>query len=46
MAWPRIRKGLATLQMLNIIENFDVKGMGFQSPESIHVQAEAEAAGV
>jgi len=35
-------QGLATLQMLNIIENFDVKGMGFQSPQSIHVQAEAK----
>jgi gamma-glutamyltranspeptidase/glutathione hydrolase len=35
-------QGLATLQMLNIIENFNVHGMGFQSPQSIHVQAEAK----
>ena len=35
-------QGLATLQMLNIIEHFDLKGMGFQSPQSIHIQAEAK----
>lgn len=35
-------QGLATLQMLNILENFDLRGMGFQSPDSIHVQAEAK----
>ena len=27
-------QGLATLQMLNILENFDLRGMGFQSGES------------
>jgi len=35
-------QGLATLQMLNILENFDLRGMGFQSAESIHTQAEAK----
>jgi gamma-glutamyltranspeptidase / glutathione hydrolase len=35
-------QGLATLQMLNILETFDLRGMGFQSAESIHVQAEAK----
>lgn len=35
-------QGLATLQMLNILENFDLRSMGFQSPESLHVQIEAK----
>jgi gamma-glutamyltranspeptidase/glutathione hydrolase len=35
-------QGLATLQMLNIIEQFDVREMGFQSPASLHVQIEAK----
>ncbi len=35
-------QGLATLQMLNILENFDLRAMGFQSAESIHAQAEAK----
>src|SRR5580692_3830214 len=35
-------QGLATLQMLNILEHFDLRAMGFQSPASIHVQAEAK----
>ncbi len=35
-------QGLATLQMLNILETFDLRGMGFQSAASIHVQAEAK----
>ena len=35
-------QGLATLQMLNILENFDLRGMGFQSAAAIHVQAEAK----
>jgi len=38
-------QGLATLQMLNILENFDLRGMGFQSSASIHAQVE-QAAGV
>ncbi len=39
---PANTQGLATLQMLNIIENFDVRGFGFQSPQSLHVQIEAK----
>ena len=35
-------QGLATLQILNLLENFDLRGMGFQSAESIHVQAQAK----
>ena len=35
-------QGLATLQMLNILENFDLKRMGFQSAASIHAQTEAK----
>jgi gamma-glutamyltranspeptidase/glutathione hydrolase len=35
-------QGLATLQMLNILENFDLRGMGFQSAASIHAQIEAK----
>ena len=35
-------QGLATLQMLNILETFDMKGVGFQSPLSLHLQVEAK----
>ena len=35
-------QGLATLQMMNILENFDLREMGFQSAASIHTQAEAK----
>ncbi len=35
-------QGIATLQMLNMIETFDMKGAGFQTPLSIHLQAEAK----
>ncbi|WP_334655886.1 gamma-glutamyltransferase family protein [Sphingomonas panaciterrae] len=35
-------QGIATLQMLNILEHFDLKDAGFQSPLSIHLQAEAK----
>jgi gamma-glutamyltranspeptidase/glutathione hydrolase len=35
-------QGLATLQMLNILENFDLRGMGFQSAASLHTQVEAK----
>ena len=35
-------QGIATLQMLNILENFDLGAAGFQSPLSIHLQAEAK----
>ncbi len=39
---PANTQGLATLQMLNIIENFDLRGFGFQSPQSLQVQIEAK----
>ncbi|MFT3976888.1 MAG: gamma-glutamyltransferase family protein [Sphingomonas bacterium] len=35
-------QGLATLQMLNMLEHFDLRGAGFQSALSIHLQAEAK----
>ena len=35
-------QGLATLQMLSMIEHFDMRGYGFQSPESLQVQIEAK----
>jgi gamma-glutamyltranspeptidase/glutathione hydrolase len=35
-------QGLSTNQILNICEQFDLKGMGFQSAASIHHQAEAK----
>ena len=35
-------QGLATLQMLNILENFDLREMGFQSTASVHTQIEAK----
>ncbi|MGC9158794.1 MAG: gamma-glutamyltransferase family protein [Terracidiphilus sp.] len=35
-------QGLATLQMLNILEQFDLRELGFQSPASIHLQVEAK----
>jgi gamma-glutamyltranspeptidase/glutathione hydrolase len=35
-------QGLATLQMLNILSQFDVRAMGFQSPQALHVQIEAK----
>jgi gamma-glutamyltranspeptidase/glutathione hydrolase len=39
---PANTQGLATLQMLNIIENFDMRGFGFQSSQSLQVQIEAK----
>lgn len=35
-------QGLATLQILNILENFDLREMGFQSAASLHTQVEAK----
>lgn len=35
-------QGLATLQMLNMLERFDLRAEGFQSARSIHLQAEAK----
>ena len=41
-AMPANTQGLATLQMLNILDNFDMREMGFQSAASIHTQTEAK----
>jgi gamma-glutamyltranspeptidase/glutathione hydrolase len=35
-------QGLATLQMLNMLERFDIRAAGFQTPLSIHLGAEAK----
>lgn len=35
-------QGMATLQMLNILENFDISGAGFQTALSLHLQASAK----
>ncbi|HEX9932722.1 MAG TPA: gamma-glutamyltransferase family protein [Allosphingosinicella sp.] len=35
-------QGIATLQMLNMLETFDMAAAGFQTPLSIHLQAEAK----
>ena len=35
-------QGAATLQMLNMLEHFDLRGMGFQSAASLQVQIEAK----
>jgi gamma-glutamyltranspeptidase/glutathione hydrolase len=35
-------QGIATLQMLNILEHFDMAEAGFQSTRSIHLQVEAK----
>jgi gamma-glutamyltranspeptidase / glutathione hydrolase len=39
---PPNTQGFAVLEMLNILEGFDVKSMGYQSPEYIHALVEAK----
>ena len=41
-ALPPNSQGLSTLQILNILERFDIAGMGFQSAASLHTQIEAK----
>ena len=41
-ALPPNSQGLSTLQILNILENFDVRGAGFQTAASLHLQIEAK----
>jgi gamma-glutamyltranspeptidase/glutathione hydrolase len=41
-ALPPNSQGLSTLQILNILERFDLKSLGFQSPASLHLQIEAK----
>lgn len=35
-------QGLAVLQMLNLLEGFDLRRMGFNSPDAVHVMIEAK----
>ncbi len=35
-------QGIVALQMLNILEGFDIRGMGRDSPEALHVMIEAK----
>ena len=39
---PPNGQGIAALQMLNVLEEFDLAKMGFNSPEAIHVMVEAK----
>ena len=39
---PPNGQGIAALEMLNILEGYDIKSMGFGSPEYIHVLVEAK----
>ena len=39
---PPNSQGVVTLQMLNIMEQFDLKGMGFQSAQCLHHAIEAK----
>ncbi len=39
---PPNGQGIAALQMLNILEGFDMKSAGFMSAKSIHLQVEAK----
>jgi gamma-glutamyltranspeptidase/glutathione hydrolase len=39
---PPNSQGLVTLQLLNILEQFDIKAMGFQSAQAIHHEVEAK----
>src|ERR1044072_2965806 len=39
---PPNGQGIATLQMLNILEGFDLRAMGFNSPPALHAMIEAK----
>jgi len=39
---PPNGQGIAALQILNILENYDLKKMGFLSPETLHLMVEAK----
>ena len=39
---PPSSGGIALLQLLELVEPYDLKGMGFQSPATVHLMAEAE----
>ena len=39
---PPNGQGIAALQMLNVLEGFDLKAMGFNSPSALHAMIEAK----
>ena len=39
---PPNGQGIAALQMLNILENYDLREMGFLSPETLHLMVESK----
>src|SRR3954470_23221089 len=39
---PPNGQGIATLQMLNVLEGFDLKTMGYNSPDALHAMIEAK----
>ncbi|MBI5690010.1 MAG: gamma-glutamyltransferase [Verrucomicrobia bacterium] len=39
---PPNGQGIAALQMLNILEGFDLRAMGFNSPDALHLMIEAK----
>ena len=39
---PPNGQGIAALQMLNVLEGFDMKAMGYNSADALHVQVEAK----
>jgi gamma-glutamyltranspeptidase / glutathione hydrolase len=39
---PPNGQGIAALQMLNILEGYDLKSMGYNSPDALHVMIEAK----
>ncbi len=41
-ALPPNSQGLSTLQILNLLERFDMKALGFQTTASLHAQVEAK----
>jgi gamma-glutamyltranspeptidase/glutathione hydrolase len=41
-ALPPNSQGLSTLQILNILEHFDLAALGFQTATSLHIQIEAK----
>ena len=43
---PPNGQGIATLEMLNILEGFDLRAMGRNSPETLHTMIEAKKIGL
>jgi gamma-glutamyltranspeptidase/glutathione hydrolase len=39
---PPNSQGIAALQMLNILEGYDLKALGYNSPEALHLMVEAK----